>query len=382
MSKYFDIDVFGDYSLITSLITVLIFILGLDFYNFSIRDILTSESQNLIVNKVSTAIVFYILIYLFFTVIAFFVFKQIAYVKPFIFLIIFISITEHLSQEIYRLLIGFEKVLLANVLLFIRTAGWSLIIIYFLISKKPVTMDIIFKLWLAANSITILYVLIYTLLGNYKLLKNLKIDFIWIKKGLKICYLFFIATISLKIIEYANRFIVDYYLGSNIAGIFTFYSNIALLITLYVNTIVISFQLPGLIKYAKTDKIQGLLIKFKKSLFLNILIATLSIILIIKPLLYWQNKPQFEIYLPLILFMIIAMSLMNYSLFYHFKLYIFHRDKSLLKVMVISGFISLISAFLLTKYFGVYGSATSFLFSGVLLYYMRYIEAEKIKIND
>ena len=39
MSKYFDVDVFGNYGLITSIITILIFVLGLDFYNFSIRDI-------------------------------------------------------------------------------------------------------------------------------------------------------------------------------------------------------------------------------------------------------------------------------------------------------------------------------------------------------
>ena len=48
--------------------------------------------------------------------------------------------------------------------------------------------------------------------------------------------------------EYANRFIVDYFMGEVLAGVFLFYSNISILITVYINTIVISFELPELIK--------------------------------------------------------------------------------------------------------------------------------------
>ena len=50
MSKYFDVDVFGNYGLITSIITILIFVLGLDFYNFSIRDILKTTGEQEIIN--------------------------------------------------------------------------------------------------------------------------------------------------------------------------------------------------------------------------------------------------------------------------------------------------------------------------------------------
>lgn len=382
MSKYFNNDIFGDYSLITSLITILIFILGLDFYNFSIRDILTSNSEKLIRNKVFTTIIFYAIIYLLFIVIAYFVFDKITYLKPFKSLIIFLCITEHLSQEIYRLLVGFKKVLMANFLLFFRTAGWAIIIIYFLLSKIPITMLVIFKLWLLANTLTIVYVLIYILIRNYSFLNKVNIDLLWIKKGLKICYLFFIATISLKTIEYANRFIVDYYLGKELAGIFIFYSNITTLITIYVNTVVISFELPELIKNTQTRKIKRLLIQFKKSLLLHVIISAIIILLIIKPLLFWQNKTEFENYLPLLFFMLTAVSLMNYSLLYHFKLYIFHRDKSLFKIMIFSGIISLVLGFVFTKLLGIYGTAISFLISGVLIYYLRFIEAKKININD
>ncbi len=380
MSKYLEGNVFGDYSLIISIITILIFVLGLDFYNFSIRDILATSSLIEVRSKIYTTFVVYGFIYVFFIFCAYKLFSSIEYIKPYKWLIILLCITEHLSQEIYRLLIGFKKVLLANILLFVRTMGWSLIIFYYVIVNIEITLDLIFKLWLGTNLLTIFYVVINQCFKNYKYFKEIKLDFSWVKKGLRVCYLFFIATIALKSIEYANRFIVDYYLGKELAGIFTFYSSISILITVYINTMVLSYELPLLISFAKTDKIFGLLKKFKKSIFIQLCVASLLLLIIIKPLLIWQNKPIFESYLPLIFFMITGVGLMNYSLIYHFKLYIFHKDLSIFKIMILSSVISLFLAIIGTHFYGLYGSASAFVLSGLVMFYFRKKEANKINL--
>ena len=203
----------------------------------------------------------------------------------------------------------------------------------------------------------------------------------WIKEGLRISSVFFIATISLKSMEYANRFIVDYFMGEVLAGVFLFYSNISILITVYINTIVISFELPELIKSVNSHNINNLLKKFKKSLLIHIVISSVFIFLIIKPLLLWQDKVEFEKYLPLIYFFIVGVGLMNYSLLYHFKLYIYHKDKALLKSMVISACLSLFFTISLTHFCGIYGTATAFVISSIILYYMRYNEAKKMKYD-
>ena len=379
MSKYFETDIFGDYSLMTSIITISIFMLGLDFYNFSLRDILTTKDLPEIRSKVATTFILYCFIYALFVVLSYGLFGSIDYTRPFIWYLIGLCITEHLSQEIYRLLIGFRNVLLANILLFIRTVGWAIFILYFvLFDVLEVTIALIFKVWLLANSLTIMYVFGLAIAKNIQFKNAITIDFKWIKKGMRVCYLFFLATISLKAIEYANRFIIDYYLGKEIAGVFTFYSSLTILITVYINTIVISYELPELITYAKTNKIKGLFIKFKKSMTIQLIIGSLLLLVIIKPLLIWQNKPLFESYLPLIIFMVIGVGLMNYSLIYHFKLYVFHKDKAIFKIMMISGVLSIASAILLTATFGVYGCAISVVISGILLHLLRYREAKKI----
>lgn len=377
MSKYFDVDVFGNYGLITSIITILIFVLGLDFYNFSIRDILKTSNKQDILNKVLVTIVLYFAIYGLFVLLGYYTFNSISYIKPYTFLVVSLVITEHLSQEIYRLLIGFKKILLANILLFFRTVSWSAIIIYYYFNNTLITIEKIFTLWLFANSLTIIYILVLSIKKNFNLLLKATLNFNWVKKGLRISSVFFLATISLKSMEYLNRFVVDYYMGEELAGIFLFYSNISILISLYINTIVISFELPELIKSVKLPKIELLLKKFKKSLLVHILISSIFIFLIIKPLLHWQNKVEFEKYLPLICFLIIGVGLMNYSLLYHFKMYIYHKDRSLLKSMVLSAIISLLLTITLTYFFGIYGTATAFVISSIVLFYIRYYEAKK-----
>lgn len=381
MSKYFSNEVFGEYSLITTLITILIFALGLDFYNYSIRDIVSTENPIYIRNKVATSVVFFFFIYIIFTLISLFALPFVSYLKPIVLIFIGLAITEHFSQEIYRMLVGFKKVLFANILLFARTLSWVLVIIAFLYFNIPISLKKLFLIWLIANVATILYVFVYMVVKHRMHFRKIRIDISWIKTGLKVCFVFLIATISLKSIEYANRFIIDYYLGKEMVGVFTFYSNIAILMTLYINTIVISFELPDLISHAKNKQIVNLLSKFKRSLLFHIVFVTIGILVVIKPVLYWQDKVLFETYLPLLLFMLLSVGFMNYSLYHHFKLYIFHKDKVILKVMVIAGIISLLLTVVLTRFFGVYGSAIAFLLSGIIMFIFRRKEADKIIVN-
>ena len=137
--------------------------------------------------------------------------------------------------------------------------------------------------------------------------------------------------------------------------------------------------MPELIKLADSQEIHKLLRKFKKSLLVHTLISSLFIFIIIKPLLIWQNKVEFETYLPLIYFLILGVGLMNYSLMYHFKLYIYHKDKALLKSIIVSSILSLLLTIVFTSLYGIYGTANAFVLSCIILFYMRYNEAKKIK---
>ncbi len=378
LSKYFTDIEFGNYSLITSLVTIMIFVLGLDFYNFSIRDILKTKETSEIQKNIVSTVLLYLVIYTVFFVLGWAVFNQINFTKEYAFLIISLCVTEHFSQEIYRFLVGFNKVLFANILLFLRTFIWGTYVLFLSYMGKSISIEFILKIWTVSNALTILITLVSSL--KYIDSKSISINYNWISKGLKVSSLFFISTIFLKLIEYANRFVVDIYLGKEMVGVYTFYSSIAILITVYINTIVISFELPNILKASNEAQDQQLFPKFKKSLLVQNIVISIILLLIIYPILWWQNKPIFQEFQPILYFMIIGVVLMNYSLYYHFKLYVKHFDKQLVKTIVVSGIISLVLAIIATKYFGIYGAALAFSLSGGVLFYCRYYEVKKLKL--
>jgi len=193
----------------------------------------------------------------------------------------------------------------------------------------------------------------------------------WLLKGIRISLIFYLATIFLKIIEYSNRYIVEGLLGEAAAGIFSFYSNFAMVIGIYVSTIVISYELPDLIESSKNENWGSKLKNFKKLLLIHSLIASLAVIIFIYPILIWQGKPEFISYWPLIILFTFGMCLMNISLVYHSYLYILHKERKLLEIVIVSGIVNVVITYGLCKFYGLYGAAGAFLITAILMYFLR-----------
>lgn len=370
LSKYFDTDTYGVYSLQATTITIAIFILGFDFYNYAIRDILLKKERT--ASKVYTTLSLYAFSYLFFAILGYILFNQIDYFAAYTWLLLGICITEHLNQEIYRLLLAFKKVLIANILLFIRVAGWTLYVLYeLLIKKSSLGIAEILIIWVLFNIITLVLTLgIFAkpLFANFKVAEW---DKKWLIKGLKVSVIFYTATIFLKIIEYSNRYVVEAVLDESAAGIFSFYSNFAMVVTIYVSTIVVSYELPDLIECSTTENFNIKLKRYKKLLFLHASIASVAVLICIYPILLWQGKTEFIALWPLLLFLLAGAYLMNVSLLYHAYLYIKHREKKLLEIVVISGVINIIATWILTYFYGLYGAAAAFLLTAIVIYLLR-----------
>ncbi|WP_170152831.1 lipopolysaccharide biosynthesis protein [Ulvibacter antarcticus] len=370
LSKYFDTETYGVYSLQATTITIAIFILGFDFYNYTIRDILINKENTS--SKIFTSLSLYVTSYLLFTIIGYFLFTSIDYFADFTFLLIIICITEHLNQEIYRLLLAFKKVLVANILLFVRVAGWTLFVLYQIYAVGiEVTIRDVLLIWMWFNIMTLLltFVLFWKIISSA--LSSIRFKKDWLLKGIRISMIFYVATIFLKIIEYSNRYIVEGVLGEAAAGIFSFYSNFAMVIGIYVSTIVVSYELPDLIESSTGDNFNSKLKNFKKLLIVHSLVASFAVLIFMYPILIWQGKPEFISYWPLIVLFTVGMCLMNISLVYHSYLYIKHKEKKLLEIVVISGIINVVITYGLCKFYGLYGAAGAFLITAVLMYLLR-----------
>jgi len=378
LSKYLSVEDYGDYSLITTTITISIFVLGLDFYNFSLRNILTNKEDA--TNKIFNTFILYFIIYFVFIVFGILFLDRISFIdNNSVLIIMLLCITEHLNQEIYRLQIAFKKVLTANIIFFIRVFGWtSYMLIGLLVFDIEASIDNILRLWVIFNLIAVVLNTIVTWKQIPSITKLPKFDLGFLKVGLKISFLFFLGTLSLKSIEYINRYIVDLFLGRAETGIFAFYSNIAIIITVYINSIVISFELPVIIEKSKAVDLMSYFRKFEKSLLTQIIVISVAILIIIKPILLWQDVEGYDQYFMVLIFLLIGVGLMNYSLCYHFFLYVKKQDKKIFTLTIKSGIINLVATITLTHFFGMYGTSVGFMITGLYMFYIRRKSAKGI----
>lgn len=378
LSKYVSIEDYGNYLLIATTITISIFVLGLDYYNFSIRNILKEKID--VTSKIYNAFFLYFLVYSLFFLFGIILFDNISFIKKHgVLLIILLCITEHLNQEIYRLQIALKKILTANVIFFLRVFGWTtFFLIGLLFFKINITINDILILWFTSNLLAILINVLAVWKEILRINKIPKIDLNYLKSGLIVSVLFFIGTISLKSIEYINRYVVDIMLGSEKTGIFSFYSNFIMVIPVYINAIVISFELPAIIERAQEKNLMKYFKKFEKSLFVQIIIMSIIILIAIKPILVWQGVELYSNHLYILFFLLLGVGLMNYSLCYHFFLYVKEQDKKILALTINTGAFNLVCTITLTYLLGLLGTSIAFSLTGIYMFYLRYINAKKL----
>ena len=363
---------YGFFNLIVTSITIGIYLLGVDFYYFSNREIIThkSKAQSLIISSLIVYITIYIIFYIVSTFISPFDLAERGLLNTLILLII----SEHFNQECYRILICLKKVYPANLIFFFRTSSWTIIVGYLILFGELPDNPILSVLnyWLVSNFLAIVVTLLYASF-KIKFNKNLffSIDYGFVVKGLKLSLWVFLGTILLKATEYSARYITEIILDSEETAIFTYYSTIAIAMNMYINSVVTSFEYPKLVERVKTDAFYKQLSLFKFNIKGHIAFSGALILLLGFFVTRQLSEEQYLSYYMLLPIMVIGISLMNISLGDHFNLYANKKDKSIISINIYSGLITILITTILIYYFGLIGGALSVLFSGLALLLLR-----------
>lgn len=384
VGKLFSLDQLGVYAIFLSTVTLSTFILGFDFYTFSNRELLSenTEQQKTIVRN---QFLFYFFTYIIFLPPLVLVFHYEILPYKYLFFFYSILIFEHLAQEYYRIFITLSFTATANFLLFIRSGVWVVgLIIYWLLIDKN-NFEVIWWAWLIGSFLSLI---ISFIVMQYKLagFRVEPVDWNWIIKGVKICLWFLGATIAYKVIEFANRYVLDVWMDKKSVGIYVFYNQIANIMNVIIDTSIISIMYPKLMTaYYKKDLIgfQAVEKKIKN----NILIVCISLFVVLSimifPILRFMNKTDFYNELPSFYLILIANIFFNISLVYHFVLYAIKEDKSLFYTTLLSMFVNVVACYFFVTSMGILGAAMSSLVSYLFLFIVKYNFAKnkKIKLN-
>ncbi|UWX91839.1 hypothetical protein N2K86_14230 [Enterobacter mori] len=346
IARFLTVKDVGDYGLYVSIIVISLYFVGLDFYIFSTREMLDPKVKKKTGEILFNQFVFFVFSYLLLAAVwpGLLTLSAITGVGGLLFVL---TITEHLSQECYRILIIKEKITLANFILFIRSGIWCYLcvpLLYFQFIK----LEQIFYLWLVFSGISVVIGVIFIAKFESISFYDFKIDIQWLKRGIKTSFLFFLGTICLRVINYLDKVIAVHFISSPNLGVYVFFFGIAAAVQAIIDVLVVTRYYPSLVKAVQANDWVGAkkaFVIFKRKIFLyNCIFFALSIpatYLIIK----LTGKVEYADHFSWYILIVIATSFLNMSMPYHYVLYSMKKDISIICINAMALLLFVITSF-------------------------------------
>jgi len=352
IAKVYSSEDVGFYGIYTSLIAISLYFVGMDFYTYSTREILNASNEKSLWNIIFNQLVFFLFTYIILLVI----WQKLAEftgVNKFVFLALALLISEHLSQEVYRILIALKSITMANALLFIRSGAWCYLCVFLIFYDKPL-LGKIFETWLLFSAISFL-IGVFVLLSLYRMkVSDIYLDWKWIYKGIKVCGFFFIGTLFLRGINYFDKVIAQQLINMSMLGVYVFYFGIAAAVQSAIDVLIMTRYFPRLVEVIqKHDYINAnkSFFEFRK----KTIIYSLALYLISFPFCYFvvvftgksEYLQGFSWYIAISLSNII----LNVSMPYYYYLYGGLKDRVIVVINLLT-----FSVFMLVALFGLWQS--------------------------
>ena len=375
---------FGVYVMIAKTLTIAIVVLGFDFYTYSQREILQGEQTNQ-GQKIRDQFIFYFINYLFILPLMFLVFYFDRISMEYIFWFYALLVLDHISQELYRILLVFKKSVIASALFFIKVGVWifPLFALWMFGFENLKNIKTILFFWTTFELLAIIFGLFFIKSLPFTIDFSTTINWDWIKKGLVICLPFFIGTIASNVIEFADIYMIKEYFGEDgdtQIGIYGFFVNMGNIVQMFVQSAILIVFAPKLIESFSQDKtkyksLHGQM--SKQNILASVLFAILVFVLLL-PLVKFLGKTEIEQHYNLIYILVGAKVLFNFSMIYHYHLYVRHKDRLIVLTMIISAIVNLCLNYVLIPLYGIYGAAFATLASFILIFILKMVFAKNV----
>lgn len=384
IAKFLSAEELGIYSLFAASISYVLFFVGMDFYTFSSREILSVEKSNwfgIVKNQFTFYFSFYLLSFPLTYLLFYFGFLSQEYIVWFY----LILVAEHLSQESMRLLVVLDQSFKANLSLFIRSGIWvyiAVVIMFFEVDLRQVS--VILALWLTGSLTSVLFVVPELIRLRRCAVGVSRIDVGWMWKGVKIAVPLLVGTLALRSLYIVDRYSLSYFGDYTAVGIYSFYSSFANALLAFVDAVVVMQLYPKIVSAVKQSDAINLAVykkKFIKSVALLSLILFISLPVGVYVLLKWMNKPEYFSYFAVLAILMAACIIYCFALLPHYELYARDEDKKIIFSSLWAAVVGAIAMPAGAYYYGLYGVAAGQLLAVVFLCFYKVILLRKSKLN-
>ena len=325
------------YGLITVTLSYLIYILGIDFYTYYTREFV-KKSPTVWGGYIKNVGIVFLFTYLLCVPIIFYLYKMDIIKKEILFYFILLLIFEHLNQELNRIMIMNGDVLYSSIVNFVRYALWAPLVI-FMMSNSIISNNI--------NNILIYWVIfgfIALLISFYRLQQyniqgwDIAINKKWIYTGLCVSLPLLIGTLALRGVFTFDRFWLKTYFSIEYLAAYAFFGTFAAVIGTIVDSLIIAYTYPKLIKLFNDKKILEYNKEIKKFSLQIVFLSVLSGLILyyitdfFVSLMDLKNYIQ---YMPMLIIILIANILCCVANIPHYILYSQNKDKVIYWVHII-----------------------------------------------
>ncbi len=331
----------GQFGLFMAAVSFSVLVVGGDYYTYSQRELLSEKPErwSFVLQHQVLAIVF---IYGLLVPLQYLWFWFDLLPQALICWFFVLLFSEHVAQEVNRVLIAMHRPLTASWVLLIRSGIWVWIALpvmwYF---PRYQNLETVYLGWSIGSALSVGVGLV-AISRSVASWKWWAVDLNWIKKGFKVGLLFLIATMCFRGLLTADRYIVEYLSGADFLGVYVFFIGIAMAVGAFLDSAVISFLYPRLVKaYRQGD--MGAYMKAYKELLFSILVYGLVIIgaitVFINPFLGWINRPIYQEHISTLWLLLIMSLVYNLAMIPHYALYAKGDDKGIVVAHVTALFV-------------------------------------------
>lgn len=373
ITKFLAMEDLGEYGLFSSTLTLALLLLGFDFYRFNTRELLSKEPVERMA-MIRDQFVFHGLCYLIGIPVLLGIILMggipVKYTLWFFSVLFF----EHFSRELYRLLATLHHPIAANIFLFFREGLWAyvILVLWMIPVNGTQNLNVVWIGWFIGAAVCFFLSLFFLLRLELGKARGISIDWAWIGKGMLISLPFLIGTLAHKSIEYSNRYFVEHFLTTADVGILTFFTGIGNQLNIVIYTTVTMIYMPRLIELYQRGSRESFTKDFKKfimSLFFYTFGFSAFLYLATPPLLAILGKKELITHLNVLLVVLVANAVFNFTFVPQLWLYIKKMDLWIMGITLAGLAVNLLANYVFIQKLGLIGAAwasvTGFLFIGL-----------------
>lgn len=328
----------GLYGLLVATIGYALYLLGLDFYTFTTRELFKRERCEW-GGLLKDQGVLTILLYAIFMPLLLLVFSTDSLPWSVAGWFYALLVLEHLNQEMMRLLIAISEPLLASLTLFFRTGIWAIAVTLLMFFSPEVrNLNTVLLAWILGSFSAFLLAVwrLYCLkVGGWRK----RVDWSWIWQGTKIAFPLLIATLALRGLFTLDRYWMEALAGLEVLGAYVLFIGVANAIMSFLDAGVFAFIYPGLISAFQQQRADAFRQGVKKLLIQTTgfsLIFAVTALLLIDPLLNWLDKPLYREQEGMFPWILMSTVLYALGMIPHFALYAQGRDRPIIHSHLVS----------------------------------------------